>query len=260
MSSYELIQGSQPLLISMPHNGTKIPADIADKMTNAALQVPDTDWYLDRLYDFAEAMGVSLLKPEFSRYVIDLNRDPGGAELYPGADNTELCPTTRFDYQPLYKEGMAPDREAIGHRVNQFWQPYHSALAEEVERIKKEHGRVILFEAHSIASQVPRFFEGSLPDFNFGTSNGATTGSELEALLSAFDSGAYSKVMNQRFKGGFITRHYAAPEMGVETVQLELSQITYMDESTLEFSADKARSVQPILNKLIDELLAYLSK
>ena len=184
-NSYTLIKGSVPLLISMPHNGEEIPADIAAVMTDKGREVADTDWYMDRLYAFAQQLGAFILIPKYNRYVIDLNRDPDGVDLYPGANNTELCPTTAFDLSPLYQEGKAPSAAQINARVTNYWQPYHQVLASTMQEIKAEFAQAVLLEAHSIRSHVPRFFQGQLPDFNFGNADGKSCSTELISALTA---------------------------------------------------------------------------
>jgi N-formylglutamate deformylase len=248
-------QGSVALLISMPHVGTHIPDDIAADMTSAARRVDDTDWHLDRLYAFAREVGASMLIPSHSRYVIDLNRPPDGANLYPGRDTTGLCPLDTFDKAPLYVAGREPDDAAIAARRERYWRPYHEALIAELARLKQAHGRALLWEAHSIRSQVPRLFDGRLPDFNFGTADGASAlpglADELAQRVAAYDGG-YTSVSNGRFKGGYITRHYGAPDDGIHAIQLELVQLTYMNEAP-PYAYDDARAarVMPLLRELV---------
>ncbi|MDE1184556.1 N-formylglutamate deformylase [Paraburkholderia sp.] len=231
---FTLHRGTLPLLISIPHVGTQIPDDIAATMNPVAMRTDDCDWHLDRLYAFAQRMGASMLIPTYARYVIDLNRPPDGANLYPGQDTTGLLPVDTFDKAPLYRDGHLPDEAEVARRRDVYWKPYHDALSAEIAALKARHGHVLLWEAHSIRSHVPRFFEGRLPDFNFGTSNGESAGSGMgEALVEVVNrvgGGAFSAVANGRFKGGFITREYGVPKEGVHAVQLELSQVTYMDE------------------------------
>ncbi|WP_448547428.1 N-formylglutamate deformylase [Thalassotalea fusca] len=255
--TFTFVKGRLPVLISMPHNGEAIPSAIAANMTEKALQVPDTDWYKDKLYDFAESLGVSVLKPHNNRYVIDLNRDPNGVDLYPGANSTELCPTTAFDSSPLYLEGKQPTDEEIQERIASYWQPYHQQIARTLAEMKAEFGCAVLLEAHSILSHVPRFFEGQLPDFNFGTANGESCAPELMALIESLDFAPYSKVANGRFKGGFITRHYGNPTENIHAVQLELSQATYMNEPHNEYNQAKAAQVKPKLKNLVEALIKF---
>ena len=172
MNIFKFHKGTTPLLVSIPHCGIHVPADIEAKLTPEARLLADTDWHVERLYDFAQGMGAGVIAATHSRYVIDLNRPPDGAPLYPGADNTELCPTTSFAREPLYNPGEAPDKDEIERRVETFWRPYHDRLAAEIERLRNAHGVALLFDAHSIRSEVPRFFEGRLSDFNLGTAGG----------------------------------------------------------------------------------------
>lgn len=259
-SSYTLIKGSVPLLISMPHNGEDIPPAIAENMTKKAKLVPDTDWYKDKLYDFAVAMGAYILMPKYNRYVIDLNRDPQGVDLYPGANSTELCPTTAFDQNALYLPGKKPSKDDINHRIEQYWQPYHGAIQSTLAEIKSQFGGGVLLEAHSILSHVPRFFEGQLPDFNFGTASGQSCSSELLSAVEAIDFSPFSTITNGRFKGGYITRAYGSPENNIHALQLELSQRTYMNEPSNEYNEKLADEVKPKLTALVECLIAFAQR
>ncbi|CAN7214376.1 N-formylglutamate deformylase [Caballeronia sp. LjRoot31] len=251
---FTLKRGTAPLLISIPHAGTQIPADIAASMTPIAREVDDTDWHLERLYAFAVEMGASILVPANSRYVIDLNRPPDGANLYPGRDTTGLCPVDTFNSEALYPAGAAPSDAQIAERREKYWRPYHDALTEELARLKAAHDKALLWEAHSIRSHVPRFFDGKLTDFNFGTAAGESAVAGLAEKLEAMvvGQGAYTAVANGRFKGGYITRHYGAPQDGIHAVQLELSQVTYMEE-TRPYAYDEARAarVAPLMRDLV---------
>lgn len=229
-------------------------------MTPAALEVPDTDFHLPRLYDFIAGLGAAMLAATHSRYVIDLNRPPDGAVLYPDASNTELCPATRFDFAPIYRDGHAPDADAIRARVEDYWRPYHARLAAELERIRQQHGYALLFDAHSIVSVCPRFFEGRLTDLNLGTAGGTSCDPALGAALfeRVQTYPAYTSVLNGRFKGGYITRRYGEPDSGVHAVQLELSERTYMAEAPpFAFDEMLADTVRPVLRALIGTLLAW---
>ncbi len=257
---FTLHEGSVPLLVSIPHAGTHIPDDIAGTMTPVARHVDDCDWHLERLYGFVRTLGGSVVAPSHARYVVDLNRPPDNANLYPGQDTTGLVPVDTFDKEALYPAGGAPDDAEIARRRDLYWLPYHTALKAELARLVAAHGRALLWEAHSIRSQVPRFFEGRLPDFNFGTANGASAAPGLgEALAEVVTRhGGYTAVSNGRFKGGYITRQYGAPGSGVDAVQLELSQITYMDETRpYAYDEQKAEAVAPLLETLVKTALAY---
>lgn len=238
-----------------------MPEQIERRLTPEARILADTDWHVDRLYDFASAMGAGVIAATHSRYVIDLNRPPDGTVLYPGADNTELCPTTSFAREPLYGPGDAPDGGEIEHRIESYWRPYHHKLTAEVDRLRAQHGVALLFDAHSIRSEVPRFFEGALADFNLGTAAGESADGTLAGRLLAVcaNASAYGSVLNGRFSGGYITRRHGKPENAVHAVQLELSQATYMDEEPpFGYRPDLANAVRPVLRTLFAEMLAWL--
>lgn len=258
--TFKFRQGTLPLLVSMPHVGTHIPAELAAGMTEEALRMPDTDWHLDELYDFLGELGASVLVATHSRYVVDLNRPMDDANLYPGQDTTGLCPVDTFHKEPLYRTGSGPNEEQIRQRCAAYWAPYHATLGAELQRMRQEHGIAMLWDAHSICSEVPRFFEGRLPDFNLGTAAGASCGPGLaEQLLAAASSAAsYSLALNGRFKGGYITRHYGRPAENIHAVQLELSQRTYMEESfPYRFDPALAGAVRPALRGFLEVMLAW---
>ena len=259
--SFSLHTGSVPLLVSMPHIGTQIPDHLQAHYTPRALAVEDTDWHLAQLYNFLPQLGASVLQAQYSRYVIDLNRPPDDTPMYPGAANTELCPTRFFNGEALYREGCAPDTSERLLRRQTYWQPYHSALREELERLVAVHGYALLWDAHSIRSQIPWLFEGTLPGLNIGTASGLSAHIEIARALdhtcqSQTHNSPVSHVINGRFKGGYITRHYGAPEQHVHAVQLEMCQNLYMQE-TAPFAYDTARAeqIQPLLEAMVTAAL-----
>tara|TARA_R110002167_G_scaffold35249_2_gene112704 strand:+ start:1227 stop:2078 length:852 start_codon:yes stop_codon:yes gene_type:complete len=256
-STYSLSSGNVGMLISMPHNGQQIPKNIASTMTTNSQNVADTDWYIDKLYDFATTMGIYTLSPKYSRYVIDLNRNPSGEALYVGADNTELCPTTAFDLSPLYLENQTPTPQEIANRIEHYWQPYHHALTKTLLQLKQQYKKVVLLDAHSILSQVPRFFEGKLPDFNFGSADGASCDKLLLENVQKLDFSPYTSAYNGRFKGGYITRAYGDPKNNIHAIQLELSQNTYMDEPSNNYNEQKAEQVKEQLKKFVECLVNF---
>jgi len=262
MDTFEFTEGSTPLLVSMPHDGIAIPQDLAARMTAHARTTPDTDWHMARLYDFAGSLGTSIVRPFYSRYVIDLNRPPDGKPLYPGASNTELCPTRCFDETPIYAEGEEPGADEIAERRERYWQPYHDQIATTLASLKARHGIALLFDAHSILSVVPRFFEGKLPDLNLGTANGTSCKPSLETALTRVLESArdYTHVVNGRFTGGYITRAYGEPANGVHAVQLEQAQSSYMNEdSPYDYREDLAEGVRPTLRALLETTLGWSS-
>ena len=254
-------QGTRPLLISMPHVGTHVPPALAARFTDEARQVPDTDWHLERLYDFADELGTSVLVATHSRYVIDLNRPPDGASLYPGQSVTGLCPVDTFDNTPIYEAGDVPEDAEIAERRDAIWHPYHAKLAEELARLHTQHGIAALWDAHSIRSVLPRFFEGKLPDLNLGTAKGESCDPKLAQTLRSIAETAsgYTGVLNGRFTGGYITRHHGQPAQNVHAVQLEMTQSSYMQEALpFDYLPDVAAGVQPHVRRMIEAVLAFV--
>ena len=251
---FRLRHGRIPLLVSMPHTGVEIPAALRAAYVARALDLEDTDWHLERLYDFLDDMDVSVLTPTISRYVIDLNRPPDDTPMYPGAANTELCPTRFFSGEPLYAPDAQPDEGERGRRLIVYWQPYHDALEAELQRIRAAHGYALLWDAHSIRSEIPWLFEGHLPDLCIGTADGASAGAVITESISAAtrESPQYTAVVNGRFKGGYITRRYGNPAQHIHAVQLEMCQRTYMQEAPpYAYDAQLAANIQPVLRHMM---------
>ena len=232
MSGVTLTRGSAPLILSIPHAGTEIPEPFQPALTSLWLARKDADWHLPALYDFAKTMGATIIQTNISRSVIDMNRDPSGASLYPGQVTTGLCPTESFDGEPLYHPGHEPDARDIEHRRAAFFEPYHEAIRAEILRLRALHPRVVLYDCHSIRSEIPRLFPGVLPNFNIGTNDGKACGSDITQQVAAICATTpwLSHVVNGRFKGGYITRHYGNPEDGIHAIQMELACRGYMDE------------------------------
>lgn len=259
---FVLLPGTRPLLLSIPHVGTYVPPALADRFTDAARPVPDTDWHLDVLYAFARDIGASVLMATHSRYVIDLNRPPDDANLYPGRDTTGLCPVDTFDREPIYRDPAdRPDAAEIARRLDTVWRPYHDVLQQELGRLKARFGTVALWEAHSIRSVLPRFFEGRLPDLNFGTADGRSCDPVLAHAIMALaaEADGYSSVLNGRYKGGYITRRYGDPAAGVHAIQLEKTQRNYMQEAApFTYLPQVADGLQPHLRRMLERTLAFV--
>ena len=237
----------------MPHTGTHIPNDFKLRLTPAALTLPDTDWHLERLYDFVYTLDASVLVATHSRYVVDLNRPPDDANLYPGRDTTPLVPLDTFHREPLYRPGEEPDDVEKAERIQKYWKPYHAKLAEELVRLRERYDYALLWDAHSILSRVPRLFDGTLPELNLATVDGRSCGPGIGEGLMRRVAG-YSAVLNGRFKGGYITRHYGDPAAGIHAVQLELSEATYMEEAPpFRFNESLATRLRPQLYAFIEE-------
>ena len=265
MSWLEVDPGDAPLVVSFPHTGTDIPADIEAKLVSPWLARKDADWWVDQLYGFARSLGATTIRTAISRSVIDVNRDPSGASLYPGQATTELCPTVSFDGEPLYAEGDEPNTAEINRRRAVWFTPYHVAIEDELARLKARHGRVVLYDAHSIRSVVPRLFEGELPHFNIGTNRGASCHRDLTEAVEAACGPDFSRVTNGRFVGGWTTRHYGRPEAGFHAVQMELACRGYLDEPAettettwpVPFSAVRAAKLQERLEAILSACIFF---
>jgi N-formylglutamate deformylase len=255
--SFTLQRGDTPLLVSLPHVGVQLSEGLRERLTDEALALPDTDWHVEKLYAFAKAQDVSVLEAQLSRYVIDLNRDPSGASLYPGKSTTELCPTTTFAAEPLYRPGAEPTADEQARRQRDVFWPYHQTLHAELARIRSRHGYAILLEGHSIRSHVPRFFEGRLPDLNLGSADGQTASAQVEqAARSVLEASGMSWVVNGRFKGGYITRKFGRPADQIHALQLEMAWGCYMqEEPPYAFEAARAAPLIAVLKRVVDALL-----
>lgn len=232
MSFLKIRRGSAPLILSIPHAGTEIPEALQPALRSLWLARRDADWWLPELYAFAEKLDATIIQTDISRTVIDVNRDPSGASLYPGQATTELCPTTTFDGEALYHDGQAPDATEIARRREMYFVPYHAAITAEITRLRERHRSIVLYDCHSIRSEIPRLFPGILPNFNIGTNDGKACDAAITARIAAICAAdqRHSHVVNGRFKGGWITRHHGAPENGVNAVQMELACRGYMAE------------------------------
>lgn len=263
----EIARGDQPLVVSIPHTGTLIPPDIEASFVSPWLARKDTDWWIERLYDFAGKLGATVLRATHSRSVIDVNRDPDGASLYPGQVTTALCPTETFDGERLYKAGREPDMQEIARRRRLYFQPYHAALTGEILRLKQSHPRIVLYDCHSIRSVEPRLFEGELPHMNLGTNSGASCDPAFAHVVQAVcDASGFSWVVNGRFKGGWITRRHGRPALGVHALQMELACRSYLNEpmSAVDetnwppsYDGAKAEAMRKTLERLLKTCLSF---
>lgn len=257
MNPIEVRQGSSPVILGLPHTGTHVPAEIASRLNMRGLELADTDWHIHTLYEGLLADATSV-RATFHRYVIDANRGPDGASLYPGQNTTGLVPTTDFDGDPIWKEGEAPDEAEIAARRATFHAPYHAALAAEIERVKAIHGVAILYDCHSIRSHIPFLFDGTLPDFNIGTDTGRTCSPLVEAAVAGVcaDAQGYTSIVNGRFKGGWTSRHYGRPAENVHAIQMELAQSTHLASESAPFAydAEKADALRVHLREILARL------
>lgn len=256
-------RGDAPLVIGFPHGGTEIPRALEGAFVSPWLARRDTDWWIDRLYGFARDLGATTVRTGISRSVIDCNRDPSGASLYPGQATTGLCPIETFDGEPLYA-AAAPDAAEIERRRVAYFEPYHGALAAELRRLRAAHGRIVLYDAHSIRSRIPRLFDGQLPQFNIGTNHGVTCDPALVDAVAAICAGSgHSHVRDGRFRGGWTTRHYGDPEAGIHAIQMELAMRGYMaepeslDEENWPTAIDPDPPVLETLRRILAACLAF---
>jgi formiminoglutamase len=264
-----VLRSNAPLIVSMPHTGTEIPPGIESKFVSPWFARRDADWWVEQLYDFAQGFGATVVRTTISRTVIDVNRDPSGRSLYPGQNTTELCPTTTFDGEPLYKSGRKPDGDEIARRREEFFQPYHCTIQAEADRLFARHGKVVLYEAHSIRSRIPRLFDGELPHFNIGTNSGMSCGDVLSnAIAGICAESEFTQVTNGRFKGGYTTRHYGRPVQGVHAIQLELAMRAYMDEPAPpspdnwppRYDPSRAEPLRAVLRRILETCLEFASQ
>jgi formiminoglutamase len=263
----EIHRGDAPLLVSFPHTGSTIPAEIEAKLPCPWLGRKDADWWIDRLYDFARDLGATTVRTRLSRTVVDVNRDPSGASLYPGQTTTGLCPVESFEGEPLYAAGAEPDEAEVARRRIEYFEPYHQALSGELGRLRASHGRVVLYDAHAIRSILPRLFEGELPHMNIGTFDGASCAPELAVAIDArAESSEFEHVLDGRFKGGWITRHYGRPSEGIHAVQMELAFRTFVDEPAGPLDSrnwpplyvtERAAGARAVLRDILSACLAF---
>ena len=255
---FTVTRGDGPIVLGMPHVGTAVPQDIRDRLNDEGHILRDTDWYVDRLYA-GLIPGLTVVRANFHRYVIDANRDPSGQSLYPGASTTDLVPLTTFDGTPIWREGAEPGAEDTAARLAAYHAPYHAALAAELDRVKARHGVAILWDCHSIRSVIPWLFDGTLPDFNIGTNGGATCDPRIEAAtVEAARASGRTNVLNGRFKGGWTTRRYGRPTEGFHAIQMELAQASHLatEAPPFDLSPTKAAALRPALAAMLSRLAA----
>ena len=256
MNVVSVTRGDSPIVLGQPHGGTHAPDEIFARLNPRGQGLDDTDWHINRLYD-GLMPGATVVRAHIHRYVIDANRDPAGVSLYPGQNTTALCPTTDFDGASIWRGGQEPSEDEILTRRDAFHTPYHSALNQELGRVKAGHGKAILFDCHSIRSEISFLFEGVLPVFLIGTINTETCAPRIEAMVADTCLAAphYDTVLNGRFKGGWATRHYGKPETGIHAIQMELAQRAYMDEAApWGYRKDCADRLRPVLARVLSGL------
>lgn len=291
MTPVEVIRGDGAVVLGQPHGGTFVPQDILQRLNATGRALADTDWHIGRLYD-GLLPGATVVRATFHRYVIDANRPPDGESLYPGQNTTGLVPLTDFDGRPIWDE--APGASEVARRREAFHAPYHAALTAELERVRAKHGFAILWDCHSIRSEVPFLFEGRLPDLNIGTNGGTSCAPEVEALVAEGcgigatevrarpeggrvsrppwgagrartgpqadrHEGSFSAILNGRFRGGWTTRHYGRPGEGLHAIQMEIAQAAYLaaEAPPWDYSAARAAPLRALLARILADLAAW---
>ena len=256
LSPVEVRRGDGPIILAFPHAGAHAPREILSSLNEEGRTLRDADWHVDRLYD-GLLPSATMVRATFHRYVIDANRDPSGASLYPGQNTTGLVPLTNFDGEAIWLD--EPNVQEINERRDAYHAVYHAALSDELARVKAKHGVVILYDCHSIRSRIPFLFEGPLPDLNIGTNGGLTCDLRVERCVAEIAEGSgFSHVVNGRFKGGWTTRHYGRPEAGLHAIQMELAQSLYLSSETPPFAYDEARAAK--IRLTLGEILARLAE
>ena len=256
MNVFSVTQGDSAVVLGQPHGGTHVPDDIFARLNPRGQGLDDTDWHINRLHD-GLLPGATVVQSHIHRYVIDANRDPSGLSLYPGRNTTGLCPVNDFDCQPIWLDGQEPTEDEVEARRSAYHAPYHAALRAELDRVKAAHGVAILYDCHSIRSEIPFLFDGILPIFNIGTNDGATCAPTVETVVTGTCRTAdeFDTVVNGRFKGGWTTRHYGEPDLGIHAIQMELAQRAYMDEAApWDYRANCADAVRPYIGRILHQL------
>ena len=259
MKVVSVVEGSKPLIIAQPHGGTWIAPDIYQRLNEKGQAIADTDWHINRLYD-GLIDDITVVQSHIHRYVIDANRGPDDESLYPGQNTTGLCPLTDFNGSPIYLPGEQPDSNEIEQRRLHYHKPYHDALSSQIDRLRQIHESVIVYDCHSIRSQIPFLFDGVLPDFNIGTYNGRSCNSKIEKIVYEIctSNEAYTTIVNGRFKGGWTTRHYGNSKSNVQAIQMELTQSTYMQEDPpWSYDANKSSQIRKSLGAILTSLAQF---
>ena len=253
MQIFDFQSADSPLLISIPHDGRMLTNEVSESIKKKFLSLPDTDWHVAKLYNSFEDLNANIIKSNYSRYVVDLNRSPDDKSLYTDQYSTNLCPIYSFSGENLYQNNYKIDENEIKNRVEEYWRPYHEKIRNTLNQIKDRHGYALLWDAHSIRSEVPNLFKGKLPDINIGTNSGKSCPKEIEELIyeNALNSN-YSVALNERFKGGFITREYGDPSSMFFAVQMEIAQSCYMCESSIEFDEILSQKLSFLLKSMLE--------
>jgi N-formylglutamate deformylase len=247
-----------PILLSIPHCGIDFPDELKSEYNQDLIQAPDdTDWFVHQLYDFAPAMGITMIHAVYSRWVIDLNRDPQSKPLYSdGRIITALCPTTTFFGESLYRDKRVEiGVEEVRRRVEKYYNPYHEKLQHLLDELKEKFGKVLLWECHSIRQSVPTIHNEKFPDLILGDADGTSASPGLiETAINNLERGGYKFSHNYPFKGGYITRHFGRPSENQHALQLEMTKLNYMDDAEKKYDPARAGKMRTVLENTLSEL------
>ncbi len=253
-----------PVLLSVPHSGTEFPEEIKSHyVKEKAAQPDDTDWFVHELYNFASEMGITTIHAKYSRWVVDLNRDPESKPLYnDGRIITALSPLTDFFGDKIYtEEKFEPNDEEVKRRIPLYFTPYHEKINSLLQELKEEFGVAVLWEAHSIRQKVPTIRKDDFPDLILGNNDGKTANGELiEAVLKELGSDTYELKHNTPFKGGHITRSFGDPENNIHALQLEMTKVNYMEDDELTFSEERSNRIRKILKSSFEAIINWAEK
>jgi N-formylglutamate deformylase len=252
-----------PIVISVPHCGTAFPEELKSQYNSKLIEAPDdTDWFVDELYSFAMEMGMPMISAVYSRWVIDLNRDPESKPLYTdGRIITGLCPTTTFLGEPLYNDQRTDvSQQEISRRLELYYRPYHQKVDDVLSGLRKQFGKVLLWDCHSIRQSVPTINNEKFPDLILGSADETSASKNLiDISLQTLGSGKYSLRHNSPFKGGYITRHFGQPSIDQHALQLEMSKVNYMDDSEMKLDTARTSEMQTLLKSLFLKLKMQLA-
>ncbi len=266
MNVYKIIEPKSPripILVSVPHAGILFPKEVLEKMDPEKAAFPeDTDWFVDQLYGFCSEMGITMIVANYSRCVVDLNRDPNNIPLYKdGRVITDVVSVTDFNGAPIYKDEYKPNETEIQNRLDHYFFPYHHKIEEILADLKKEFGVALLFDAHSIKKNVPGIQKDDFPQVILGDNDETSAHPELiQTAVESLSGKSFNFSHNFPFKGGFITRSFGKPEQNIHALQLEMTKTNYMNDSETEYDLERAEKIQQILKITLQNLTDKLLK
>ncbi len=253
-----------PIILSVPHCGTDFPDEIRNDYVPEMMAAPDdTDWFVHQLYNFATELGITIIHAKYSRWAIDLNRDPESAPLYDdGRIITGLTTTTDFFGKSIYiSDDRIPDQKEVERRLTEYYWPYYNKIQDLLDERLATFGKALLWDAHSIRHFVPTIRKEIFPDMILGNNDETTAHPELiETALHGLTSGKFGVNHNTPFKGGHITRYFGKPEQNIHALQLEMNKILYMDDEERNFHEERANEMRAVLKPTFEALIHKLQE